>query len=103
MSIKSVVGEQFYEISGASHVEIKNASSSEPLNVNASGASQFRGQKITAKQADLKVGGASYASATVIETLRADASGASKIDYYGNPQTTNKATGASSINARTSN
>ncbi|MBE8718842.1 GIN domain-containing protein [Cellvibrio polysaccharolyticus] len=104
VSIKSaVVGEQFYEVSGASHIEIKNASSSELLNVNTSGASKFRGKKIIAKQADLKVSGASYASATVTETLRADASGASKIDYYGNPQTTNKATGASSINARTNN
>jgi hypothetical protein len=100
--INSVVTKaQYYGISGASNVEIKEAGRSELLEVSASGASNFRGQKLTAKQADLNASGASHINAAVTESLNADASGASSVDYYGSPRAKTKATGASHVNAHT--
>ncbi len=92
--------EQGYDISGASNVEIKGDSHSERLMVGASGASNFRGKSLTARQAELNASGASHIKATVTETLVADASGASSVDYYGNPHAKTKATGASHVNAK---
>lgn len=92
--------EQRYDISGASNVEIKKGSHSDRLVVGASGASNFRGKALTARQAELNASGASHIKATVTETLVADASGASSVDYYGNPRAKTKATGASHINAK---
>lgn len=91
---------QHYEISGASNVEIKEASRSDRLLVSASGASNFRGKALVAIQAELNASGASHIKTTVTETLVADASGASSVDYYGNPRAKTKATGASHVNAR---
>jgi hypothetical protein len=99
--IKSIDAQtQKYEISGASAVEIKNDSRGEHLDVDASGASKFRGAKIKVRKASLDASGASHVEAAVSELLTADASGASNIHYYGNPKTKIKTSGASNINAR---
>lgn len=91
--------EQDYDLSGASNVDIKSASNTQELNVEASGASNFRGRNLTAKAADLGASGASHVEAAVTEMLTADASGASSVDYYGNPKAKTNASGASHVNA----
>jgi hypothetical protein len=92
--------EQRYGISGASVMEIKEDSFGDRLDVDASGASKFSGEKLVVKKAALNASGASHINATVTESLNADASGASNITYYGSPRSKTKATGASHVNAR---
>ena len=91
---------QHYEISGASNVEIKEGSHADNLWVSVSGASNFRGKHLVARQAELNASGASHINATVTEMLNADASGASSVEYSGTPRAKTRATGASHINAR---
>jgi len=91
--------EQDFGLSGASNVEIKSASNTQALKVSASGASNFRAKNLTAKQAHLEASGASHVEASVTETLDANASGASSVDYYGNPKARTDASGASHVNA----
>lgn len=90
---------QEFDLSGASNIEIQSASNSQELDVSASGASNFRGKKLTAKKADLGASGASHIEAAVTEILTAGASGASSVDYYGNPKAKTNASGASHVNA----
>lgn len=91
--------EQNYGLSGASNIEIKSASNAQELDVGASGASNFRAKKLTAKQARLEASGASHIEASVTDLLDANASGASSVDYYGNPKAKTDASGASHVNA----
>jgi hypothetical protein len=90
---------QEFHMSGASNIEIESASNSQELDVSASGASNFHGKKLTAKKADLGASGASHVEAAVTELLTAEASGASSVDYYGNPKAKTNASGASHVNA----
>ena len=92
---------QSYELSGASNTNVKSASSSQKLHVSASGASNFRGKKLIAKNADLEASGASHVEVAVTETLNANASGASSVNYYGNPKAKTDSSGASHVNAHT--
>lgn len=91
---------QEFHLSGASNIEIESASNSQELDVRASGASNFHGKKLTAKKADLGASGASHVEAAVTEVLTAEASGASSVNYYGNPKAKTNASGASHVNAR---
>lgn len=90
---------QKFDLSGASNVDVKAASNTLELWVDASGASNFRGKNLTAQKADLEASGASHVEATVTGNLNANASGASSVDYYGNPTAKTEATGASHVNA----
>lgn len=90
---------QDFELSGASNIDIRSESNSQSLKVVASGASNFRGKKLTAKEADLGASGASHVEAAVTESLTAEASGASSIDYYGDPKAKTNSSGASHVNA----
>lgn len=91
--------EQKFDLSGASKVEIQEASNTQELHVGASGASNFQARTLTAKRAYLGASGASHAEATVTEFLDANASGASRIDYYGKPEVKRDSSGASNISA----
>ena len=91
--------EQDYDLSGASDIEIQSASNTRELDVGASGASNFRAKNLIAKRAHLEASGASHIEASVTETLDANASGASSVDYYGNPKAKTDASGASHVNA----
>lgn len=93
--------EQNYGLSGASNIEIKSASNTQELNVGASGASNFRAKNLIAKQARLGASGASHIEASVTDTLDANASGVSNVDYYGYPKAKTDASGASHVNAHT--
>jgi hypothetical protein len=92
---------QVFGLSGASNLDIKSASTTGELNVEASGASNFRGKKLTAKTAELRASGASHVEAAVTDVVYAEASGASTVDYYGNPKAKTNASGASQVKGHT--
>jgi len=85
--------------SGASSIEL--IGNVDDLAIEVSGASSAKLYNLTAKGAILHASGASNISVTVTEILRASSSGASDINYKGNPNVKESSTsGASSIRLR---
>ena len=85
--------------SGASNIEL--IGNVDDLAVEVSGASDAKLYNLTAKGAILRASGASNIGVTVTEILRANSSGASDINYKGNPNVKESSTsGASSIRRR---
>ncbi|ALI99849.1 GIN domain-containing protein [Rufibacter tibetensis] len=72
------------QLSGAASTNLKGHS--DDLSVNGSGASKVEASKLTAQRAEVDVSGASEVVVNVKEFLRADASGASSINYMGEVQ-----------------
>ena len=89
---------QNYDLSGASNLDIKAPSKAMSVGVDASGASNFRGQLLSTAKAKLGASGASHIAMAVSEQLDAEATGASSIDYWGSPKPNTKSSGASSVN-----
>lgn len=71
------------DVSGASNFTL--VGSGETIDLDVSGASYFNGKDYRVENLDADVSGASNATVWVTEILEATASGASDIDYYGNP------------------
>jgi hypothetical protein len=66
--------------------------------VDGAGACELAAANLTAQRADVNMVGASKARLRVVENLRAEAIGASVIEYSGNPGEVNKdAVGGSSV------
>ena len=85
--------------SGASSIEL--IGKVDDLAIEVSGASDAKLYNLTAKGAILRASGASNIGVTVTEILRANSSGASDINYKGNPNVKESNTsGASSIRRR---
>ena len=85
--------------SGASNIELNG--SAEDLSLEVSGASDAKLYGLSTKGAVVHASGASHAQLNVIEYLKAQSSGASNIDYRGNPNVKESTTsGASSIKRR---
>jgi len=85
--------------SGASSIELLG--NVDDLAIEVSGASDAKLYNLTAKGAILRASGASNIGVTVTEILRANSSGASNINYKGNPNVKESSTsGASSIKRR---
>ena len=85
--------------SGASSIELIGRV--DDLAIEVSGASDAKLYNLTAKGAILRASGASNIGVTVTEILRANSSGASDINYKGNPNVKESNTsGASSIRRR---
>jgi hypothetical protein len=84
------------ESSGASRIEISGEARN--LDVEVSGASKLDAENLKTERAKLESSGASKVSIFATETVDANASGASRIVYSGNPKSVKKdASGASSI------
>lgn len=82
--------------SGASNIELEGAV--EDLSVEVTGASDAKLYGLFSKGAVVHASGASHAKVNVSEILKAEANGASNIDYKGNPNVKQSNTsGASSI------
>jgi len=82
--------------SGASKLKLEGETSD--LNVEVSGASKIDAESLKSKTATVDASGASKVTLFVTERLNSDASGASKIEYAGNPANVEKKTsGASSV------
>jgi hypothetical protein len=85
--------------SGASSIEL--IGNVDDLAIEVSGASSAKLYNLTSKGAILRASGASNIGVTVTEILRASSSGASDINYKGNPNVKESSTsGASSIRRR---
>lgn len=85
--------------SGASNIELTG--NVDDLAIEVSGASSAKLYNLTSKGAILRASGASNIGVTVTEILRANSSGASDINYKGNPNVKESNTsGASSIRRR---
>ena len=83
-------------LSGASKIDIDGDVDS--LRLDAVGASKIEAEDLTVKDLHLNVSGASKAEVYVTGTLWAQAAGASKITYHGNPEVLQSlAVGASRI------
>ncbi|WP_160280136.1 GIN domain-containing protein [Cellvibrio mixtus] len=91
---------QDYDLSGAANVDVKGGSNTQSLKADVSGASNFRAKALTAKIAKVDASGASHIELTVTDELEAGASGASSVNYFGNPKAKTDSSGASHINAR---
>ncbi len=83
------------EISGASKIEVTGKTVD--LIADLSGASQVEAREFVTDTATIKASGASKVYVDVIKTLNAEVSGASRIYYLGNPQTTIKDSGSSRV------
>ncbi len=84
------------DVSGASEAYLEGKANG--LQVDASGAAKYYGNSCQVESADISASGASYAEVQVTESLKAEASGASKITYSGNPeQVSESSSGASTV------
>lgn len=92
--------EQDFDLSGAADVHVKSASNTQSLTADVSGASNLRAKMITAKTARVHASGASHIELNVTSELDAGASGASSVNYYGQPKARTEASGASHIAAK---
>ncbi len=88
-----------FGVSGASRCQLEGSAGSTDLNI--SGASRFDCSNLILKNANANVSGASHAAVNTSGVLNLEVTGASSLDYYGNP-TLNKAVvnGASQINKK---
>lgn len=87
------------DISGASKVELNGEANS--LNIDASGASKIDAENLKVANANVDVSGASNITVNATEEVKADASGASKINYVGEPKNVVKKTsGASRVSQK---
>lgn len=84
------------DASGSSRLELSGETRN--LSVDVSGASKLTAENLKTERSTIEASGASKVVVFASEAIDADASGASKIIYRGNPKTVNKnASGASSI------
>jgi hypothetical protein len=72
------------DLAGACRTTVKGRV--ESLNVDGAGACELAAAGLTARSADIDLAGMSKARLRVEESLRADAVGASVIEYTGNPK-----------------
>ena len=77
-----------FALSGASSINFNGLSKADKLQLDASGASHFNGNNFEVKSADIELSGASTCEVYATDSLAAKASGASHIQYRGNPKTT---------------
>ena len=100
MNVGSIKGNELsVDISGASKAIISG--STNELFLECSGASDFTSFDLVAQKARIDASGASDVAVKVTNTIQANASGASRIYYKGNPPDTElKDSGASKISAQ---
>jgi hypothetical protein len=84
------------DLSGASNAEISGRAPK--LEAELSGASHLKAQNFLVRDGDINASGASHVEINLQKSLRVEASGASKIEYSGNPMYLSKdLSGASSV------
>jgi hypothetical protein len=84
------------ELSGASHAKLSGRIAK--LDLELSGASHLNAEELLSRDADIEASGASHAQVTIQKSLQVEASGASKVEYRGNPMNLTKdVSGASTV------
>ena len=92
-------GEAFFNVSGASRLVLQGAGNNSRIQL--SGASQARLSSLVMRKVDLNISGASNAQIKVSDNLDVAVTGASRLEYSGNPNIGKMLVfGASSINHR---
>ena len=84
------------EISGAGSSTVSGTAAR--LELDASGASRLDAKGMTVADADVDISGASHVTLTCTATLGGKLSGASTLDYYGDPEVSVDVTGGSNLN-----
>ena len=85
--------------SGASKISV--AGETKRLKIGTSGASDIEAKDLYAEKVSVQSSGAGYVSVYATEQLEASASGAARVDYYGNPANVKPdVSGAGSVNKR---
>lgn len=84
------------DVSGSSDLSLEEGNS-QKLMGEVSGASLLNARNFEAIEGDFDISGASSAAVFITGHLKADASGASELQYKGNPETQFESTGASEI------
>ncbi len=99
VAVRGIQAERFeVDVSGASTAELSGVTTT--LDAEAAGASTIRAQALVAEVAEVDAAGASTVEVKVTKSLDADASGASTVRYHGEPETLRRdASGASKIEA----
>jgi len=90
----NIAGTLNLETKGASKVDLKGTC--QTLKVNGVGASEIEATELIAKNADIRVTGATHANVYATESLNAEAKGASDIDCKGHPKNVKKTNHVSS-------
>jgi len=100
VNIAGVNEDQFYlEVSGA--CKVKLSGNVDTFEADMSGATKLDAEDLHAKKVNLEVSGASKAKVYATEAITASGSGASYIEYYGNPEKVNSdVSGVSKIKRR---
>ena len=84
------------ELSGASHAKLSGRIAK--LDLELSGASHLNAEELLSRDADIEASGASHAQVNIQKSLQVEASGASKVEYRGNPMNLTKdVSGASTV------
>lgn len=84
------------ELSGASHAKLSGRIAK--LDLEISGASHLNAEELLSRDADIEASGASHAQVNIQKSLQVEASGASKVEYRGNPMNLTKdVSGASAV------
>jgi Putative auto-transporter adhesin, head GIN domain len=107
----STSGASKINVSGLKNSELKIGSSgasklalsgeTKKLSIDTSGASNIEAKDLRAEKVDVESSGAGFVNVYATEQLDASASGAARIDYYGDPKTVNpEVSGAASVNKR---
>ncbi len=87
------------DVSGASRVEISGQA--RDLKIEASGASKINTENLKVANADVDISGATFVTVNATEEVKADASGASRVNYVGEPKNVIKDTsGASRVSQK---
>ncbi|HEY0405525.1 MAG TPA: head GIN domain-containing protein [Pyrinomonadaceae bacterium] len=85
--------------SGASKLALSGET--KKLSIDTSGASNIEAKDLRAEKVEVESSGAGFVNVYATEQLDASASGAARIDYYGDPKTVNpEVSGAASVNKR---
>lgn len=83
------------KMSGAGNVTLNG--NAQRMNLRSSGAGQFNGENITINDVEISANGASKISIHAVDFLNVYASGASVIEYKGNPKVEQSTSGASRV------
>ena len=90
-----------FEVDSSGASKIALTGETKKLRIGTSGASNIEAKELRAEKVEVESSGAGYVSVYAADQLNASASGAARVDYYGNPpNVTPEASGAGSINRK---
>ncbi len=89
-------------LAGAGALKAELSGTATEQNVTISGAGEYLGGKLKSQHATVNVAGAGKVIVNAEKTLKATISGAGSVEYYGDPQVTERVSGVGSVRRRDS-